>query len=151
MSDTCAAPARDDEAIVTGQAAAAVAGVASRAPPRWSISRAGRPIVRVAEAARRIGRDPGLRPRAEAARGRRTGWRCSGAPRRLGWPACWRRRGFGVLGDRNMVEQCIRIAEGLATRAATRAGARTNVRSVAADLLRRYFEAPMAREARSPA
>jgi len=50
-----------------------------------------------------------------------------------------------------MVEQCIRIAEGLATRAGHESGRAYDVRSVAADLLRRYFEAPMPRVARSHA
>ena len=152
MSDTWRQHLRDmEDAIVTGQAAAAVrawhrAHAAVIDQPGWQ------PIVRVAEAARRIGGIPGF-ARAAEARARETYWMALFRAHREGSLAgvLEAAEGFGVLGDRNMVEQCIRIAEGLATRAGHESGRAYDVRSVAADLLRRYFEAPMAREARSPA
>jgi hypothetical protein len=110
------------------------------------------PIVRVAEAARRIGAIAGF-ARAAEARARETYWIALFRAHREGSLAgvLEAAEGFGVLGDRNMVEQCIRIAEGLAARAGQESGRAQDVRSVAADLLRRYFERPTAREARSPA
>ena len=76
------------------------------------------PIVRVAEAARSIGAIPGF-ARAAEARARETYWIALFRAHRDGSLAgvLETAEGFGVLGDRNMVEQCIRIAEGLATRA----------------------------------
>ena len=76
------------------------------------------PIVRVAEAARSIGAIPGF-GRAAEARARETYWIALFRAHRDGSLAgvLETAEGFGVLGDRNMVEQCIRIAEGLATRA----------------------------------
>jgi len=110
------------------------------------------PIVRVAEAARSIGAIPGF-ARAAEARARETYWIALFRAHRDGSLAgvLETAEGFGVLGDRNMVEQCIRIAEGLATRAGHESGRAYDMESVALDLRRRYFDAPMAREARSPA
>ena len=139
-----------EDAIATGQAAAAVrawhrAHAAVIDQPGWQ------PIVRVAEAARRIGEIPGF-ARAADARARATYWIALFRAHREGSLAgvLETAEGFGVLGDRNMVEQCIRIAEGLATRAGHESGRAHDVRSIAADLLRRHFD-PTAREARSPA
>ena len=140
-----------EDAIATGQAAAAVrawhrAHAAVIDQPGWQ------PIVRVAEAARRIGAIPGF-ARAAEARARETYWIALFRAHREGSLAgvLETAEGFGVLGDRNMVEQCIRIAEGLATRAGHESGRAYDMESVALDLRRRYFDAPMAREARSPA
>ncbi len=152
MSETWRQHLREmEDAIVTGQAAAAVrawhrAHAAVIDQPGWQ------PIVRVAEAARRIGAIPGF-ARAAEARARETYWIALFRAHREGSLAgvLETAEGFGVLGDRNMVEQCIRIAEGLATRAGHESGRAYDVRSVAGDLLRRYFDAPMAREAQSPA
>ena len=110
------------------------------------------PIVRVAEAARRIGAIPGF-ARAAEARARETYWIALFRAHREGSLAgvLQTAEGFGALGDRNMVEQCIRIAEGLATRAGHESGQAHDVRAVAVDLLRRYFDAPIERAARSPA
>jgi len=152
MSETWRQHLREmEDAIVTGQAAAAVrawhrAHAAVIDEPGWQ------PIVRVAEAARRIGAIPGF-ARAAEARARETYWIALFRAHREGSLAgvLETAEGFGVLGDRNMVEQCIRIAEGLATRAGHERGRAYDVRSVAADLHRRHFEAPMAREAQSPA
>jgi len=152
MSETWRQHLREmEDAIVTGQAAAAVrawhrAHAAVIDQPGWQ------PIARVAEAARSIGAIPGF-ARAAEARARETYWIALFRAHREGSLAgvLETAEGFGVLGDRNMVEQCIRIAEGLATRAGHESGRAYDVRSVAADLRRRYFDAPMAREARSPA
>jgi len=140
-----------EDAIVTGQAAAAVrawhrAHAAVIDQPGWQ------PIVRVAEAARNIGAIPGF-ARAAEARARETYWIALFRAHREGSLAgvLETAEGFGVLGDRNMVEQCIRIAEGLATRAGHESGRAYDMESVARDLRRRYFDVPMARAARSPA
>jgi hypothetical protein len=139
-----------EDAIATGQAAAAVrawhrAHAAVIDQPGWQ------PIVRVAEAARRIGEIPGFARSADA-RARETYWIALFRAHREGSLAgvLETAEGFGALGDRNMVEQCIRIAEGLASRAGHESGRAHEVRSVAADLVRRHFD-PTAREARSPA
>ena len=152
MSETWRQYLREmEDAIVTGQAAAAVrawhrAHAAVIDQPGWQ------PIVRVAEAARSIGAIPGF-GRAAEARARETYWIALFRAHRDGSLAgvLETAEGFGVLGDRNMVEQCIRIAEGLATRAGHESGRAYDMESVARDLRRRYFDAPMAREARSPA
>jgi hypothetical protein len=140
-----------EDAIASGQAAAAVrawhrAHAAVIDHPGWQ------PIVRVAEAARRIGAISGF-ARAAEARARETYWIALFRAHREGSleGVLETAEGFGALGDRNMVEQCIRIAEGLATRAGHESGHTHHVRSVAADLMRRYFDAPIEREARSPA
>ncbi len=140
-----------EDAIASGHAAAAVrawhrAHAAVIDQPGWQ------PIVRVAEAARRIGVIAGF-ARAAEARARETYWIALFRAHREGSLAgvLETAEGFGVLGDRNMVEQCIRIAEGLASRAGHESGRAHDVRSVAADLLRRYFDTASAREARSPA
>jgi len=140
-----------EDAIASGQAAAAVrawhrAHAAVIDHPGWQ------PIVRVAEAARRIGAISGF-ARAAEARARETYWIALFRAHREGSLAgvLETAEGFGALGDRNMVEQCIRIAEGLATRSGHESGHAHDVRSAAADLMRRYFEPPIERAARSPA
>jgi hypothetical protein len=138
-------------AIASGQAAAAVrawhrAHAAVIDHPGWE------PIACVAEAARRIGAISGF-GRAAEARARETYWIALFRAHREGslTGVLQTAEGFGALGDRNMVEQCIRIAEGLATRAGHESGQAHDVRAVADDLLRRYFDAPIERAARSPA
>jgi hypothetical protein len=140
-----------EEAIASGQAAAAVrawhrAHAAVIDHPGWQ------PIVCVAEAARRIAGISGF-ARAAEARARETYWIALFRAHREGslTGVLQTAEGFGALGDRNMVEQCIRIAEGLATRAGHESGQARDMRAVAADLVRRYFDTPIVREARSPA
>jgi hypothetical protein len=140
-----------EEAIANGQAAAAVrawhrAHAAVIDHPGWQ------PIACVAEAARRIANISGF-ARAAEARARETYWIALFRAHREGSLAgvLQTAEGFGALGDRNMVEQCIRIAEGLATRAGHDSGQAQDVRAIAANLLRRYFDAPIERAARSPA
>src|SRR2546428_12273036 len=111
-----------ENAIATGQAAAAVrawhrAHAAVIDQPGWQ------PIVRVAEAARRIGAIPGF-ARAAGARAREPYWVALFRAHRAGALAgvLETAGGFGVLGGRNVVEQCIRVAEGLATGAGHESG-----------------------------
>jgi hypothetical protein len=138
-----------DEAILAGQPAAAVrawhrAHAAVVDQPGWD------PIVRVAEAARRIGAIAGF-ARAAEARARETYWIALFRAHREGSLAgvLEAAEGFGVLGDRGMVEQCIRIAEGLATREDTAAPSARDVPTLAAELIRRYF-APTGTPVRCP-
>ena len=140
-----------DEAIASGQAAAAVRAW-HRAHAAVIDHSGWQPIARVAEAARRIGAISGF-ARAAEARAREPYWIALFRAHREGSLAgvLQTAEGFGSLGDRNMVEQCIRIAEGLATRAGHEGEPTRDVRSIAAELLRRYFDAPIEREARSPA
>ena len=140
-----------EEAIASGQAAAAVrawhrAHAAVIDHPGWQ------PIASVAQAARRIGSISGF-ARAAEARARETYWIALFRAHREGslTGVLQTAEGFGALGDRNMVEQCIRIAEGLATRAGHENAGTQDVRAIAADLLRRYFDAPIERAARYPA
>jgi hypothetical protein len=140
-----------EHAIAAGQAAAAVrawhrAHAAAIDQPGWQA------IVHVAEAAQRIGAVPGF-GRAGQARARETYWVALFRAHRDGslTGVLQTAEGFGALGDRNMVEQCIRIAESLAARDASDAGHAQHVRARAEDLLRRYFGAPSGREAQSPA
>ena len=109
-------------------------------------------LLTVASASLRLAAFPGL-SRDAAARARETYWIALFRAHREGSLAgvLETAEGFGVLGDRNMVEQCIRIAEGLATRAGHESGRAYDMESVARDLRRRYFDVPMARAARSPA
>ena len=140
-----------EQAIAASQAAAAVrawhrAHAAAIDQPGWQS------IVHVAEAARRIGAVPGF-GRAGQARARETYWLALFRAHREGSLTGVLRtaEGFGGLGDRNMVEQCIRIAESRAARDSSGQGRADHVRALADDLLRRYFGAPSEREAQSPA
>jgi hypothetical protein len=140
-----------EDAIASGQAPAAVrawhrAHAAVIDHPGWQ------PIACVAEAARRIGAISGF-GRAAEARARETYWIALFRAHREGslTGVLQTAEGFGALGDRNMVEQCIRIAEGLATSAGHESRQANDVQAIAADLLRRYFDAPIERAARSPA
>jgi hypothetical protein len=135
-----------ERAIEAGQAAAAVrawhcAHAAAMDQPGWQS------VVHVAEAARRIGAVPGF-GRAGQARARETYWLALFRAHREGSLTGVLRtaEGFCGLGDRNMVEQCIRIAESLAARDSSGPGRTEHVRALAEDLLRRYFGAPSGRE-----
>ena len=140
-----------EQALAAGQAAAGVrawhrAHAAAMDQPGWQS------IVHVAEAAQRIGAVPGF-GRAGQARARETYWVALFRAHREGslTGVLQTAEGFGRLGDRNMVEQCIRIAEGLAARDSAEQGRAQHVRARTEDLLRRYFGAPSEREAQSPA
>ncbi|HTO12922.1 MAG TPA: hypothetical protein VMQ51_15215 [Candidatus Binatia bacterium] len=128
-----------DTAIAANNASAAVlswrhAYAAALDQPGW------RGLVDVAGAALRIGAIPGFKKAAES-RARESYWTALFRARRQGSlnGVLDTAEAFGTLGDRVMVEQCIRIAERLAvltgdTEAADR------VRVLAADLAQRYIE-----------
>jgi hypothetical protein len=128
-----------DAAIAGNNASAAVlswrhAYAAALDQPGW------RGLVDVAGAALRIGTIPGFKKAAES-RARESYWTALFRARRQGSlnGVLDTAEAFGTLGDRVMVEQCIRIAERLAvltgdTEAADR------VRGLAADLAQRYVE-----------
>ena len=128
-----------DTAIAANNASAAVlswrhAYAAALDQPGW------RGLVDVAGAALRIGTIPGFKKAAES-RARESYWTALFRARRQGSlnGVLDTAEAFGALGDRVMVEQCIRIAERLAvltgdTEAADR------VRVLAADLAHRYVE-----------
>jgi len=128
-----------DTAIAANNASAAVlswrhAYAAALDQPGW------RGLVDVAGAALRIGTIPGFKKAAES-RARESYWTALFRARRQGSlnGVLDTAEAFGTLGDRVMVEQCIRIAERLAvltgdTEAADR------VRVLAADLAQRYIE-----------
>ena len=128
-----------DTAIAANNASAAVlswrhAYAAALDQPGW------RGLVDVAGAALRIGAIPGFKKAAES-RARESYWTALFRARRQGSlnGVLDTAEAFGTLGDRVMVEQCIRIAERLAvltgdTEAADR------VRVLAADLAHRYVE-----------
>ena len=131
-----------DTAITVNNASAAVlawrhAYAAALDQPGW------RGLVDVAGAALRIGAIPGFKKAAES-RARESYWTALFRARRQGSlnGVLDTAEAFGTLGDRVMVEQCIRIAERLAvltgdTEAADR------VRVLAADLAHRYIEVDM--------
>jgi hypothetical protein len=128
-----------DTAIASNNASAAVlswrhAYAAALDQPGW------RGLVDVAGAALRIGAIPGFKKAAES-RARESYWTALFRARRQGSlnGVLDTAEAFGALGDRVMVEQCIRIAERLAvltgdTEAADR------VRVLAADLTHRYVD-----------
>ena len=128
-----------DAAIGTHDASAAVlawrhAYSAALDQPGWQ------GLVEVAGAALRIGAIPGFRKAAES-RARESYWTALFRARRQGSlnGVLDAAEAFGGLGDRVMVEQCIRIAERLALLTAD-AGAADRVRALAADLAQRYVE-----------
>jgi len=102
--------------------------------PGWS------GLVQVAAAALRVSRIPGF-SKASEARARETYWTALFRARRQGSLAgvLQTAEAFGVLGDSAMVEQCIRVAQGLAALGAD-AQASARVHAIAADLVRRYVE-----------
>ena len=128
-----------DTAIATNNASAAVlawrhAYAAALDQPGW------RGLVEVAGAALRIGAIPGFRKAAES-RARESYWTALFRARRQGSlnGVLDAAEAFGTLGDRVMVEQCIRIAERLALLTGD-ADASDRVRALALDLAQRYIE-----------
>jgi hypothetical protein len=128
-----------DSAISATNASAAVlawrhAYAAALDQPGW------RGLVEVASAALRIGAIPGFRKAAES-RARESYWTALFRARRQGSlnGVLDTAEAFGALGDRVMVEQCIRIAERLAALTGD-ADAADRVRVLAADLAQRYVE-----------
>lgn len=128
-----------DSAISATNASAAVlawrhAYAAALDQPGW------RGLVEVAGAALRIGAIPGFRKAAES-RARESYWTALFRARRQGSlnGVLDTAEAFGALGDRVMVEQCIRIAERLAALTGD-ADAADRVRVLAADLAQRYVE-----------
>ena len=95
----------------------------------------------VAGAALRIGAIPGFKKAAES-RARESYWTALFRARRQGSlnGVLDAAEAFGALGDRVMVEQCVRIAERLATLTGD-ADASERVRALAADLAQRYVDA----------
>lgn len=129
-----------DSAIRTNNASAAVlawrhAYAAALDQPGW------RGLVDVAGAALRIGVIPGFKKAAES-RARESYWTALFRARRQGSlnGVLDAAEAFGTLGDRVMVEQCIRIAERLALLTGD-AEAADRVRGLATGLAQRYFEA----------
>ena len=128
-----------DSAITTNNASAAVlawrhAYAAALDQPGW------RGLVDVAGAALRIGTIPGFRRAAES-RARESYWTALFRARRQGSlnGVLDAAEAFGALGDRVMVEQCIRIAERLALLTGD-TSATERVRALAAGLTQRYIE-----------
>lgn len=128
-----------DSAVVANNASAAVlawrhAYAAALDQPGW------RGLVDVAGAALRIGAIPGFRKAAES-RARESYWTALFRARRQGSlnGVLDAAEAFGALGDRVMVEQCIRIAERLALLTGD-AEAADRVRTLAAELAQRYIE-----------
>jgi len=128
-----------DVAIAANNASAAVlawrhAYAAALDQPGW------RGLVEVAGAALRIGAIPGFKKAAES-RARESYWTALFRARRQGSldGVLDTAEAFGTLGDRVMVEQCIRIAERLAVLTGD-ADAADRVRGLAADLAQRYVE-----------
>jgi len=132
-----------DTAIVTNNASAAVlswrhAYAAALDQPGW------RGLVEVAGAALRIGTIPGFQKAAES-RARESYWTALFRARRQGSlnGVLDTAEAFRALGDRVMVEQCVRIAERLAVLGGD-PGAAERVRVLAADLAPRDFELDVA-------
>ena len=132
-----------DTAIAANNASAAVlswrhAYAAALDQPGW------RGLVEVAGAALRIGTIPGFKKAAES-RARESYWTALFRARRQGSlnGVLDTAEAFGTLGDRVMVEQCIRIAERLAVLTGD-TDAADRVRGLAADLAQRYVEVDVA-------
>ena len=132
-----------DTAIAANNASAAVlswrhAYAAALDQPGW------RGLVDVAGAALRIGAIPGFKKAAES-RARESYWTALFRARRQGSlnGVLDTAEAFGTLGDRVMVEQCIRIAERLAVLTGD-TDAADRVRVLAADLAQRYVEVDVA-------
>jgi hypothetical protein len=128
-----------DAAIATHNASAAL--LAWRRAYSAALDQPGWPgLVEVAGAALRIGAIPGFRKAAES-RARESYWTALFRARRQGSlnGVLDAAEAFGALGDRVMVEQCVRIAERLALLTGD-AGAADRVRALAADLAQRYVE-----------
>ncbi len=104
-------------------------------------------LLDVASACRRIGAIPGFAKTSED-RARETYWLALFRARRQGSleGVLQSAEAFGALGDRAMVEQCIRVAERLAALNAD-GDAPARVRALATSLMHRYVEAGVRREA----
>ena len=129
-----------DQALAETNATAAVrawrnAYAAALGTPGW------RGLVEVASASLRIGTIPGF-GKASEARARETYWTALFRARQQGSlnGVLDAAEAFGALGDRAMVEQCIRVAESLAALNGDAAAA-DQVRVLAADLAGRYLVA----------
>jgi hypothetical protein len=129
-----------DAAIATNNASAAVlawrhAYSAALDQPGWRV------LAHVAGAAMRIAAIPGFRKAAES-RARESYWTALFRARRQGSlnGVLDAAEAFGTLGDRVMVEQCIRIAERLVLLTGD-AEAADRVRTLAAGMAQRYVEA----------
>lgn len=129
-----------DAAIATNNASAAVlawrhAYSAALEQPGWRV------LAHVAGAAMRIAAIPGFRKAAES-RARESYWTALFRARRQGSlnGVLDAAEAFGTLGDRVMVEQCIRIAERLVLLTGD-AEAADRVRTLAAGMAQRYVEA----------
>jgi len=127
---------RMDAALADGNASAAVrawrhAYAAALGSPGWV------GLVEVAAASLRIGELPGF-ARASEARARETYWTALFRARQQGSlnGVLDAAVAFGAIGDRSMVEQCIRVAESLAASNGD-ADARTRVRDLAERLAER--------------
>lgn len=128
-----------DEALAEANATAAVrawrnAYAAALGTPGW------RGLVEVASASLRIGSIPGF-GKASEARARETYWTALFRARQQGSlnGVLEAAEAFGALGDRTMVEQCIRVAESLAALNGDSGGA-DRVRALAANLADRYLK-----------
>jgi hypothetical protein len=129
-----------DAAIATRNASAAVlawrhAYSAALEQPGWRV------LAHVAGAAMRIAVIPGFRKAAES-RARESYWTALFRARRQGSlnGVLDAAEAFGTLGDRVMVEQCIRIAERLVLLTGD-AEAADRVRTLASGMAQRYVEA----------
>jgi hypothetical protein len=132
-----------DEALAETNATAAVrawrnAYAAALGTPGW------RGLLEVAAASLRIGTIAGFGKTSEA-RARETYWTALFRARQQGSlnGVLETAEAFGALGDRQMVEQCLRVAEGLAALNADAAAA-GRIRSLAADLAERDLVAQRA-------
>jgi hypothetical protein len=129
-----------DLSLAEANATAAVrawrnAYAAALGTPGW------RGLVEVAAASLRIGAIPGFANASEA-RARETYWTALFRARQQGSlnGVLEAAEAFGTLGDRTMVEQCIRVAESLAALNGDASEA-ARVRELAADLTDRYLRA----------
>ena len=127
-----------DQALAEVNATAAVSAwrnayAAALGMPGW------RDLVEVAAASLRIGAIPGFGKAAEA-RARETYWTALFRARQQGSlnSVLDAAEAFGVLGDRAMVEQCVRVAESLAPLNGD-ADAADRIRALAASLAERYL------------
>ena len=132
-----------DQALAEPNATAAVrawrnAYAAALGTPGWH------GLVEVAAASLRIGAIPGF-GKASEARARETYWTALFRARQQGSlnGVLDAAEAFGALGDRTMVEQCIRVAESLASLNGDASG-EERIRALAADLTERYLVAQRA-------
>ena len=132
-----------DQALAETNATAAVrawrnAYAAALGMPGW------RGLVEVASASLRIGTIPGF-AKASEARARETYWTALFRARQQGSlnGVLDAAEAFGALGDRTMVEQCIRVAESLAALNGDASGGE-RIRALAANLAERYLAAQQA-------